>query len=197
MKSGLVFWARVNFNEITPDPELLNALALGAVSLKYMGTARTRGLGKVNCQFLELDPSGKVKCLTPPLNTNCLPSIKSTVLSKPVHSPVVKTAKTLRTSPQKPTHILRYRFKLITATVMPTSDGDPNTVVSRQDIPGSHLWGIAAWCYLNQGNHKASDQTFRDAFLEGGLRFLTAYPEAIDTQQRLIPIPHSIRKSKK
>ncbi|MYK17326.1 hypothetical protein F4055_04045 [Candidatus Poribacteria bacterium] len=196
LKSGLVFWARVNFNEITPDPALLNALALGAVSLKYMGTARTRGLGKVNCQFLELDPTGKVKSLTPQLNTNCLPPIKSTVLSKSVHKPVAKTTNTFKTNPQKPTHILHYRFKLITATVMPASDGDPNTVVSRQDIPGSHLWGIAAWCYLNEGSHTASDPVFRNAFLNGGLRFLTAYPEAIDNQQRLIPIPHSIRKSK-
>lgn len=196
LKSGLVFWAPVNFNEITPDAELLNALALGAVSLKYMGTARTRGLGKVNCQFLELDSNGNVKDLTPQLNTNCLPSIKSTVLSKSVHKPVVKTTNTLKTSLQKPTHILRYRLKLKTATVMPMSDGDPNTVVSRQDIPGSHLWGIAAWCYLNEANRTAADPNFRDAFLNGGLRFLTAYPEAIDNQQRLIPIPHSIRKSK-
>ena len=196
LKSGLVFWARVNFNEITPDAELLNALALGAVSLKYMGTARTRGLGKVNCQFLELDPNGKVKPLMPQLNTNCLPSIRSPVLSKPVHKPVVKTTNTFRTNSQKPTHILRYRLKLITATVMPVSDGDPNTVVSRQDIPGSHLWGIAAWCYLNEANRTAAAPNFRDAFLKGSLRFLTAYPEAIDTQQRLIPIPHSIRKSK-
>lgn len=196
LKSGLVFRARVNFNEITPDPELLNALALGAVSLKYMGTARTRGLGKVNCQFLELDSNGKVKYLMPQLNTNYLPSIKSTVLSQSVHNPIVQTTNILETSPQKPTHVLRYRLKLITATVIPVSDGDPNTVVSRQDIPGSHLWGIAAWCYLNQANHTAADPVFRNVFLNGGLRFLTAYPEAIDNQQRMIPIPHSIRKSK-
>lgn len=196
LKSGLVFWARVNFNKITPDPELLNALALGGVSLKYMGIARTRGLGKVNCQFLELDSNGSVKDLTPQLNTNSLPSIKSTVLLKSVGKPVVTTTNTLQTHPQKPTHILRYRLKLITATVMPASDGDPNTVVSRQDIPGSHLWGIAAWCYLNDGNHTAADPVFRNLFLDGSLRFLTAYPEAIDNQQRLIPIPHSIRKSK-
>ena len=203
LKSGLVFWARVNFNEITPDPEVLNALALGAVSLKYMGKARTRGLGKVNCQFLKLDSNGKIKSLMPQLNKNCLPSIKSTVLLKRVQSPVVKTTGPLQTSSQKPTHILRYRFKLKTATVIPTSDGDPNTVVSRQDIPGSHLWGIAAWCYLNQANHTAADPVFRNVFLNGNLRFLAAYPEAIDyqqridNQQRMIPILHSIRKSKK
>ena len=196
LKPGLVFWAPVNFNEITPDAELLNALALGAVSLKYMGTARTRGLGKVNCQLLELDSDGNVKDLTPQLSTNCLPSIKSTVLSKSVHKPVVKTSNTLKTSSKKPTHILRYRLKLITATVMPASGGDPNTVVSRQDILGSHLWGIAAWCYLNEADHSAADPVFRNAFLDGDLRFLSAYPEAMNDQQRMIPMPHSIRKSK-
>ena len=197
LKSGLVFWARVNFTEITPNPALLNALALGAAALKYMGTARTRGLGNVHCQFLEIDSNGKIKELRPELHTENLPAIKSIVLSQSAPNPKVQTNHAPLVSIKSPTHILRYRFKLKTATVLPTSDGDPNTVVSRQDIPGSHLWGIAAWCYLNQTNHTAADTTFRDAFLGGGLRFLTAYLEAIDNQQRMIPIPHSIRKSKK
>ena len=196
LKSGLVFWARVNFTEITPDPALLNALALGAAALKYMGTARTRGLGKVQCRFLEVDVNGKKKNLTPPLENNNLPSINSSAFAQSMQNSMTQTSNAPLGSISKPTHILRYRLKLKTATVIPASDGDPNTVVSRQDIPGSHLWGIAAWCYLNQANHTAADTTFREAFLGGGLRFLTAYPEAIDNQQRMIPIPHSIRKSK-
>ncbi len=196
LKSGLVFWARVNFNEITPDLELLNALALGAVSLKYMGTARTRGLGKVRCRFLEVDANKQENDLTPPLSNNGLPSINSSVSTRSIPCSITRTTGTPLGSTSNPTHMLSYRLKLKTATVLSASDGDPNTVVSRQDIPGSHLWGIAAWCYLNQGNHTAADPVFRNLFLHGGLYFLTAYPEAIDNQQRLIPIPHSIRKSK-
>ncbi|RKU34900.1 hypothetical protein C6496_18720 [Candidatus Poribacteria bacterium] len=91
---------------------------------------------------------------------------------------------------------MRYRLTLTAAAVIPGSDGDPNTIVTQQDIPGSHLWGAAAWHYLNQGNHKP-DNAFRHAFLDGGLRFLAAYPETTDTQsQRLTPIPHSIRQFK-
>lgn len=197
LKSGFVFWAPVNFTEITPDPALLNALALGGAALKYMGTARTRGLGKVQCSFLEVDANGKEKDLTPPLKNNNLPSINSSVFAQSMQNSMTQISNAPLGSISKPTHILRYRLKLQTATIIPASDGDPNTVVSRQDIPGSHLWGIAAWSYLNQANHTAADTTFRKAFLGGGLRFLTAYPEAIDNQQRMIPIPHSIRKSKK
>ena len=197
LKQDLVFWAPVNFADITPDDPLLHALALAAAALDYMGTARTRGLGKVNCRFLEIKPNSEEKDLKPQLNTNVLPSIKSTVLVKSTVNPVTPTTHTGNTSSKTPTHILRYRLKLTSATVIPTSEGDPNTVVSRHDIPGSCLWGIAAWSYLNQPNQNAADPTFRKTFLNGDLRFLNAYPEAIDNQQRMIPIPHSIRKSKK
>ena len=198
LKPNLVFYARVRFVESSPDPALLNALALGAASLQHIGTARTRGLGKVQCRFLELDANGKISDLTPPLNQTTLPSISSTVSTQSNRSSIGATnTTTASANTGHYTHFIRYQFNLTTATVIPASDGDPNTVVSRQDIPGSHLWGIAAWCYLNHENHTAADTTFRETFLEGGARFLAAYPEAVDTQQRLIPIPHSIRKSKK
>ena len=196
LKQGFVFRAPVNFVEITPDKPLLHALALAAASLTYMGTARTRGLGKVNCRFLEIKSNSQEKDLKPQLNTNVLPLIKSNVLAKYVVTPVTQRTHTGNTSNKTPTHILRYQLKLKTATVIPTSEGDPNTVVSRLDIPGSHLWGIAAWSYLNQPNHNAANPTFRKTFLNGGLRFLNAYPEAIDNEQRMIPVPHAIRKSK-
>ena len=85
--------------------------------------------------------------------------------------------------------------------MIPVADGDPNTVATRQDIPGSHILGVAAWNYLREPNHTPADNVFRHIFLDGGLRFLTAYPEAIDLEQsqeltRTIPIPHSIRKFK-
>ena len=196
LKSGLVFWARVRFVESPPNPALLNALALGAVALQHIGTARTRGLGKVRCCLLELDANGNTKDLTPALNQTELPSISIPVFTQSDLSSTGQQSITTPPTGVSPIHMLRYRFNLTTATIIPVSDGDPNTVVSRQDIPGSHLWGIAAWCYLNEENHTEADTIFRETFLEGGLRFLAAYPEAVDTHQRLIPIPHSIRKSK-
>ena len=196
LKSGLVFWAPVSFADSSPNSELVNALALGAAALQFMGTSRTRGLGRVCCRLLEVDVNKQVKDLTPSVNQNTLPSIKNSVSFQSGKSSPGQSKTVLNASRTVPTHILRYRLELKTATVIPVSDGDPNTIVSRQDIPGSHLWGIAAWRYLNQANLTAVDAIFRDAFLGDGLRFLTAYPEAIDNQQRLIPVPHSIRKSK-
>lgn len=196
LRAGLVFWAPVRFAVASPDPELKNALALGATALQYMGTARTRGLGRVRCRLLELGQSGQSSDLTPTLNQNVLPSIAGPATSQPGQGTGTPTQTSASSHLGTPTHLLRYRLTLTAAAVIPGSDGDPNTVVTRQDIPGSNMLGAAAWHYLNQANHTPTDPDFHHAFLKGGLRFLTAYPEAADTQQRLLPIPHSIRKFK-
>ena len=196
LRAGLVFWAPVCFSVASPDPGLKNALALGATALQYMGTARTRGLGKVRCRLLELNQSGLSTDLTPKLNQNVLPSITGAAASQSGQSKGAHTQASGCSHLGTPTHLLRYQLTLTAAAVIPVSDGDPNTVVTRRDIPGSHILGTAAWHYLNQANHTPADPDFRHAFLKGGLRFLTAYPEAVDTQQRLIPIPHSMRKFK-
>ena len=194
LKSDLVFRAPVHFAAL-PNVALENALALGAVALQYMGTARTRGIGKVCCRLLKLD-NGNLIDLTPPLNQNSLPSINGAYVVQPAQNSSGQASPFTGSIANTSTHILRYRLNLTAAAVIPIADGDPNTVVTRQDIPGSHLWGAAAWHYLNQANHTPTDKAFRRTFLDGGLRFLTAYPEAIDTQQRLIPIPHSLRRFK-
>ena len=197
LKPGYVFRAPVRF-AAPPNKALENALALGAAALQYMGTARTRGTGKVRCRFLKLDNGNPID-LKPPLNQNLLPSIAGASVNRSaqhtIKQPIIFTGSINDT----PTHILRYRLKLTTAAVIPVADGDPNTVVTRRDVPGSHLWGAAARHYLNHANPPLTDAAFaafRCAFLDGGLHFLTAYPETADTQQRLIPIPHSIRKYK-
>ncbi len=172
LRAGRVFRAPVCF-ATTPDDAVITALESGAAALQYMGTARTRGFGKVHCRFFKVDPAQ-------PLSNG------STGPATPISSLGV------------PTHLLKYRLTLRQSVVIPVTDGDPNTVVTRQDIPGSHLWGIAAWHYLNQTGNTPADAAFRHAFLHGGLRFLTAYPESSNSEkQRLIPIPHSIRKLKK
>ena len=194
LKLGYVFRAPVRF-AAPPNKALENALALGAAALQYMGTARTRGTGKVHCRFLKL-VNGNLIDLTPPLNQNSLPSIEGASVNQSAQHTIKQPVTFTGSINDMPTHILRYRLKLTAAAVIPVSDGDPNTVVTRRDVPGSHLWGAAAWHYLNQANHAPTDAAFRCAFLDGGLRFLTAYPETVDTQQRLIPIPHSVRKYK-
>ncbi len=196
LESGWVFRAPVHFSE-TPNPELKNALALGAAALRYMGTARTRGLGRVQCRLFE-ENNGHEKDLTPDLTQLDLPSIAGadTIRSskKITFNAVSKTG--------TPSHVLRYRLTLKNPTVIPVVNGDPNTVVTRQDIPGSHLLGAAAWHYLKDPSHAPTDKAFCNAFLDGGLRFLTAYPEVHDRNaddeldQRTVPVPHSIREFK-
>ena len=193
--ANLVFRARVHF--VKPLDKLLqDALALGAVALQYMGTARTRGLGKVSCRLLTLNANGTSRDLTPALNQPTLPSI--TRSSRPPGNQRASNSAIAipRSALDTPTHVLRYRLKLTSAVVVPVTDSDPNTVVTRQDIPGSYILGAAAWHYLRQANHTPADKEFRHAFLDGKLRFLTAYPESCDTPQRLIPIPHSVRQFK-
>ena len=200
LKPNYVFRAPVHFSG-TPNTELENALALGAAALQYMGTARTRGLGRVQCRFLKL-VNGHIVPVTPKSEPNKLPSINEACVTKSPHL-TKRTTVFTGSITDIPTHILRYRLTLKEAAVIPIADGDPNTVVTRQDIPGSHLWGAAAWHYLNQPDHDPTDRAFCCAFLNEGLRFLAAYPEIKDPKeseekpQRTIPIPHSIRKKKK
>ena len=231
LEQGRVFRAPVHFKE-PPNAQLKNALALGALALRYMGTARTRGLGKVKCCFIE-ENNGHINYLKPDLTQPDLPSLEgadtihsSIRESDTIHSEQQPDADTIHSSiaesdvipseqqPDKeitcdvdlntdtPTHVLRYRLTLKEPAVIPVADGDPNTVVTRQDIPGTHLWGAAAWHYLKDPQHTSKDSEFRDMFLDSGLRFLTAYPEVHDQgnindpDQRTIPIPHSIREVK-
>lgn len=205
LRAGLVFRAPLRFVE-PPADALKNALALGAAALQYMGTARTRGLGKVCCRLLECNASGRECDLTEQaLASDALPSIIATASSGFKPSSKMSEGQATPAPCSKhpfPTHLLRYRLTLTAPAVIPVADGDPNTVVTRQDVPGSHLLGVAAWHYLRQPNHAPEDDAFRHAFLDRGLRFLTAYPEAHDPDefdeplQRMIPIPHSIRKFK-
>ena len=202
LKAGLVFQARVRFFE-SPDDVLLNALSLGAAALQHMGTARTRGLGKISCRLLVHDENGQCRDLTDEaLSNDALPSIIKTNLAQPAQTSNTHTTAAPPSNRPIPTHLLRYRLKLTAPAVIPVADGDPNTVMTRRDVPGSHVWGAAAWHYLSQPNHTPEDEAFRRAFLDGDLRFLAAYPEADDPEafnempQRMIPIPHSIREFK-
>ena len=204
LKTGLVFRARVRFFK-SPDDAMLNALSLGAAALQHMGTARTRGLGRVSCLLLARDENGQCRDLTDEaLGNDELPSISETDLAQPTQASKGQTTTAPSSNHPVPTHLLRYRIKLTAPAVIPIADGDPNTIMTRQDIPGSNIWGAAAWHYLSQSNKtpEYDADAFRHAFLDGGLRFLTAYSEADDPEgsdehpQRLIPIPHSIRKFK-
>ena len=203
LKSGLVFRARVHLVE-PPDEALQNALALGAAALQHMGTARTRGIGKVHCRLIARDVNNQEHDLTEQVlqasNDEPLPIISIIRPNQSRQASKKRTAAPPNLDCTTPTHLLRYRLKLTGPVVIPVTDSDPNSVITRQDLPGSHLWGAAAWHYLRQRGDV--DDEFCHLFLDGDLRFLTAYPEARDPEdfgeppQRTIPIPHSVREFK-
>ena len=205
LKSGWVFRARVRFVE-SPDEALQNALALGAAALQHMGTGRTRGIGKVCCRLIARDENNQERDLTEQalqaLSDDCLPPISVARPNQSRQTSKERTATPPGLNCATPTHLLRYRLKLTEPVIIPVADGDPNSVMTRQDIPGSHIWGAAAWHYLRQSNHTPADEAFCHGFLDGGLRFLTAYPETRDPDeldeppQRMIPIPYSVREFK-
>ena len=190
LRADWVFRGKVSFVN-SPDDEVIKGLARGAAALQYMGTSRTRGFGKVHCRLLV--PNTECDLTKYVLDHDTLPSL-STGSSQISTEQITKP----KNSHNDALHISRYRLTLKESIVITTADGDPNTVVTRQNVPGSHLWGIAAWKYLHQSDHTSKDPDFCRLFLDGELKFLTAYPEATDDglERRLIPIPHSIRKFK-
>ena len=167
--------------------------------LQRMGTARTRGLGAVRCRLLAVEEHGTPVDLTAQSVAEDHPSPITIAGNSETQNTSTKTQNSGGSplSGHAPTHLLRYRLTLNAPAVMPVADGDPNTIVTRRDILGSILWGCAAWHYLRQPGHAPHDTAFRQAFLNGELRFLSALPESLDDeQQRLVPAPHSIRQSK-
>ena len=215
LKAGFVFRAPVHFVE-PPNNTVLEALVLGAAALQRMGTARTRGLGKVSCRFI-CDLTDKVldSDVLSSITVECPEETSQASTSAPVDADRKSeeeddTIEVLQTSEAStpltpglncvpPTHLLRYRLTLREPAVLPSADGDPNTVVTRQEVYGSVILGAAAGHYLRQTGKSPEDAEFRHAFLDGGLRFLTAYPEVQgenEAPQRTIPIPHSVRKFK-
>ena len=166
-----------------------------------MGIARTRGLGRVQCWLFKENGGNEID-LTPDLTQPELPLIAGAYTKCSAQQAAKQIIFNSVSNTDPPTRVLRYRLTLKEHAIIPVADGDPNTVVTRQDIPGSHLLGAAAWHYLSQANHSPTDKAFRSTFLDGGLRFLTAYPELYDRDnyeenyQRTIRIPHSIRELK-
>ena len=215
LKAGFVFRAPVHFVE-PPNDTVLEALVLGAAALQRMGTARTRGLGKVSCRFIcgltdkvldsDMLSSITVECPEELPQSSTSSSVDADRKSEE-EDDTIEVLQTSETSTPStpglncvpPTHLLRYRLTLREPAVLPSADGDPNTVVTRQEVSGSIILGAAAGRYLRQIGKSPEDAEFRHAFLDGGLRFLTAYPEVQgenEASQRTIPIPHSVRKFK-
>jgi hypothetical protein len=92
---------------------------------------------------------------------------------------------------------LSYSIDLTTPTLISGVKGSSMLQETEPHIPGSVVWGAFAERYIQEfalaaGNAHA-DPGFRRMFLNGDVRFLSAYPSALDDDLvRLLPIPRSV-----
>ena len=97
---------------------------------------------------------------------------------------------------------LEYRVTTLTPLLISQNSGDPNTVASKEYIPGSAILGLTAWLYIQEKNlaEKAhTDQFFRELFLSNHVSFGNAYIMTKTTQdswERNFPLPLSLQKKK-
>ena len=97
---------------------------------------------------------------------------------------------------------LEYRVTTLTPLLISQNSGDPNTVASKEYIPGSAILGLTAWLYIQKHNlaEKAHEnEVFRELFLSNHVSFGNAYIMTKTTQdswERNFPLPLSLQKKK-
>lgn len=91
--------------------------------------------------------------------------------------------------------ILTYRIRLQEPTLVTALEGDPNSAVAFNYLPGSVLRGVAVAKHLGAdanriGNLDATDPVVRRLFFDGTTRFLNGYPVG-QRGRRALPTPLS------
>jgi CRISPR-associated protein Csx10 len=84
--------------------------------------------------------------------------------------------------------VIHYRIDLLEPTLVTSLQGDPNSAVAFDYLPGSVLRGILIGKYLDSKPTDASDDTLRRLFFDGTTRYLNGYPlDAYDHPGRPVP----------
>ncbi|HEU5382391.1 MAG TPA: hypothetical protein VFV38_43815 [Ktedonobacteraceae bacterium] len=91
--------------------------------------------------------------------------------------------------------VITYRVTLLEPTLVTSLQGDPNSAVAFDYLPGSVLRGMVIGKYLGVTSTDASDSTFQRLFLDGTTRYLNGYPLDEDDQPGL-PVPLSWHQAK-
>lgn len=98
-------------------------------------------------------------------------------------------------------YVLPLRFALTSPALFARASGSSSVQETFPYVPGAALLGACgqSWILANGLARPAENETFRELFLDGGLRFLNAYPEHSGGRdgQRLLPVPRSIRALKR
>ena len=95
--------------------------------------------------------------------------------------------------------VIKYTVELLEPALVTSVQGDPNSAVAFDYLPGSVLRGVIIGKYLNKytksGQVDATDGDLQRLFFNGTTRYLNAYP--LDTyDQPSLPIPISWQRAK-
>src|SRR5437588_5828768 len=95
--------------------------------------------------------------------------------------------------------VIKYRIELLEPALVTSVQGDPNSAVAFDYLPGSVLRGILIGKYLNKyfGSNlaDASDDTLQRLFFDGTTRYLNGYP--LDAYgYPSVPVPASWQRVK-
>lgn len=183
LRRGLRFQAMVHGNLRQADRV---GVALAAAALRQIGTARTRGLGEVRCALYDDNRDLTAEYLQRWAENSTLLTAEATeeaggdLPSEDTAGAAVTTAAL---------SLLRYQVHLDDPALLPALEGDANTVVSADYLPGSSIRGLLARRYARPGSGE-----FTSLFLTGEVKFLPAFP--VFSGKRCLPVPHSIREDK-
>ena len=176
LKNGLSFLFDLNFLE-EPDKDKIKLLENACKVTRHMGLSRTRGLGDVRLELLNVQgdparPNNNNQTTTPGQGSDivCLP------------------------------YIINTEAQLIASLKV-----GGNNVVSESYIPGGLILGAFAGNYIRQPKKRQSkkisygnahkDDNFRRLFLEGKVQYTNAYLTDIDCK-KLLPVPGSFVQKK-
>lgn len=91
--------------------------------------------------------------------------------------------------------VINYRVTLLEPTLVTALQGDPNSAVAFDYLPGSVLRGVLIGKYLGSKSADASDGTLRRLFFDGTTCHLNGYP--LDVYKHLsVPVPLSWQRVK-
>ena len=189
LHEGLVFDA-----QFAPLPDgALQALALAAAGVEYMGTARSRGWGRVLFSIHESPdaPDLAIEAIERMRRRDAHPHV-APLHAQPVDAPL-DVARPDKTG-DAPTHRLRFLVDLKEPAMFPMPvSGDPNTLETFDHIPGTVIHGAIAARFLDG---KAPTPGFQQLFCSGALKFLPAAPTLTgdDGYVDVVRIPHAVRK---
>ena len=151
-------------------------------SLRGVGSARTRGLGEINCRLIDSHDEK-----TDDHNERTASYDEGFISG--VYQP--------RKINDSGAMFVHYTLTLTSATIISALDGRLGGC--EESISGSYILGVYAnaWIKANKDcSQPHENPDFKRIFLEGGVKFLPAYPANNEQDKTLYPSPRCIRTDK-